>query len=72
MNVFHPEYIRTYHPDLLKDHILSSRGSIAMTKYVEKKRLEKPSHGTLLGVSKKPISLKPLEFFVYSRAGAPK
>jgi hypothetical protein len=56
----------------MKDHITSSKGSMAMTQYVEKKRLEKPHHGTIQGVSKNPEMLLPKTFAVYSRAGMPK
>ena len=43
-----------------------------MSEILEKKRAVKPTHGTLHGLSKKEVSLKPLEFLVYSRAGMPK
>jgi hypothetical protein len=72
MNAFHPEFIKTHYPDLLKDHITSSKGSLAMTKYVEKKRLEKPNHGTISGFAHTKEILLPKTFAVYSRAGMPK
>lgn len=72
MNAFHKDYIKTHYPDLLNDHILSSKGKITMAEVLEKKRAAKPTHGTLHGLSRKEVSLKPLEFMVYSRAGMPK
>jgi hypothetical protein len=72
MNAFDKDYIKTHYPDLLTEHILSSRGKITMAEVLEKKRAIKPTHGTIHGLSKKPVSLKPLEFMVYSRAGMPK
>ncbi len=72
MNAFHPEFIKTHYPDFMKDHITSSKGSMAMTQYVEKKRLEKPNHGTIHGVTKNDAMLMPKTFAVYSRAGMPK
>ena len=64
MNAFHPEFIKTHYPDFMKDHIVSSRGSLAMTQYVEKKRLEKPHHGTIHGVTKNDAMLMPKTFAV--------
>lgn len=73
MNAFHPEYIKTYYPDFMKDHILSSKGTMTMSKIVEEKRRANPSHGTLHGISKiTPVALKPKDFMIFSRAGAPK
>ena len=72
MNAFHKDFIKTHYPDLMKDHIQSSKNSLAMTQYVEKKRLEKPHHGTIQGVTKNPQMLMPKTFAVYSRAGMPK
>ena len=72
MNAFHPEFIKTHYPDLMKDHIQSSKNSLAMTQHVEKKRLEKPNHGTISGFSHTKEILLPKTFAVYSRAGMPK
>lgn len=72
MNAFHPDFIKTHYPDLMKDHITSSKGSLALAQYVEKKRLENPTHGTIHGVTKNPHRLMPKTFAVYSRAGMPK
>ena len=69
INCFHPDYIKTYMPDFLRDQILSSKNSQAMTKMLETTRAKKPTHGTLFGMSNKVVSLKPTEYMTYSRAG---
>lgn len=72
INAFHPLYVKTYMPEFLKDLQVESRNTKAgqtLTTYVEKTRKKQPMHGTLSGVSKKPVSIKPLEFMYYSRAG---
>lgn len=73
MNAFHPEFIKTFYPDLMKEQIISSKGKIAMEQTMRKKRLEDADYGKVQRNPKKtPVSLKPLEFMIYSRAGAPK
>jgi hypothetical protein len=73
VNAFHPDFMKTHHPEFMKDHVLSSRGSMVMSKIVEEKRRANPSHGTLYGISKiTPVALKPKDFMIFSRAGAPK
>ena len=73
VNAFHPDYMKIHHPTFMKDHILSSKGTMVMSKIVEEKRRLNPSHGTLLGISKiTPVALKPKDFMVFSRAGMPK
>jgi hypothetical protein len=37
------------------------QSSIQMTNYVDKKRTTNPKHGTLLGISNKVVSVKPME-----------
>lgn len=37
------------------------QSSIQMTSYVDKKRITTPTHGTLLGISNKVVSVKPME-----------
>ena len=72
MNAFHPEFIKTFYPDLLEGHKVTQRTSQSMTKVVARARKTKPSHGTMLGITKAtPVSLKPLPFMIYSRAGMP-
>jgi hypothetical protein len=43
-----------------------------MTQIVANARKTNPSHGTISGFSKTRVSLKPLEFLIYSRAGVKK
>ena len=73
MNAFHPNYIKTFYPDLMKDQIMSTKGKIAMAEVTRKKRLENPDHGKVNYKTKaNPVSLKPLDFMIFSRAGMPK
>ena len=73
MNAFHPDYIKTYYPDLLKEQIISSKGKKSMEDVMRKKRLENADYGKVQRTPKATlVSLKPLEFMYYSRAGAPK
>ncbi len=72
INAFHPLYVKTYMPEFLTELRTESRQTKAgqtLTTYVEKTRKKKPMHGTLSGISKKQISMKPLEFMYFSRAG---
>ena len=71
INAFHPDYIKTYHPTLIKEITAGHVASSNMTKVVQETRKTKPSHGTMMGIAPKrtPVSLKPLEFMTYSRAG---
>ena len=71
MNAFHPEFIKTFYPDLMKEQIISSKGKIAMEQTMRKKRLENADYGKVQR-NKTMVSLKPLDFMIYSRAGAPK
>lgn len=72
INAFHPDYVKTYHPEFITSIRTESRQTAAgqtLTEFVEKTRKKKPMHGTLSGISKKQVSIKPLEFMYYSRAG---
>ena len=71
MNAFHPEFIKTFYPDLMKEQIISSKGKIAMEQTMRKKRLENADYGKVQR-NKTMVSLKPLDFMIYSKAGAPK
>lgn len=58
MNAFHPDYARTYHPELFESLRTESRQTKAgqtLSSYVDKKRETSPSHGTIEGISKKII-----------------
>jgi len=72
INAFHPDYVKTYHPEFIESMRTESRQSAAgktLTQFVDETRKKKPMHGTLSGISSKSISIKPLEFMYYSRAG---
>ena len=72
INCFHLDYVKTYHPEFLESMRIESRQTAAgqaMTNFVDKTRKKKPMHGTLSGISAKSISIKPLEFMYFSRAG---
>lgn len=72
INAFHKDYVKTYMPEFLQALRTESRQTAAgqtLTNYVEETRKKKPMHGTLSGISKKQVSVKPLEFLYYSRAG---
>jgi hypothetical protein len=59
MNAFHPDYIKTYHPNFLTDIRLESRmtrAGQALSAHVDEVRKTKPSHGTVFGISDKEIS----------------
>lgn len=72
MNAFHPDFIKTHYPDLMDGHRTTQRVSTSMTKVVARARKTNPKHGTMLGITKAtPVSLKPLPFMVYSKAGMP-
>ena len=56
INAFHPDYVKTYHPEFLEYFrllTLQKRNGDAMTKFVNKKRKSVPSHGTIFGISEK-------------------
>lgn len=91
VNAFHPDYVKTYMPGFLTDIRVESRQTKAgqtLSKYVDKTREKKPSHGTLFGISDKLVSttapahmhrykLKQVstsvtEFHIYTKAGMPK
>lgn len=88
INAFHPDYIKTYHPNFLTDLRIESRqtkNGQNMTNHVNKVRKTKPSHGTVFGISDKvvsvnvpaymnrpKVSLEIKEFHIYQKAGAPK
>ena len=70
MNAFHPDFIHTYHADLIASTRASSKGSQAATVFAEKQRQKDPNFGTIKGLA--PDFLKPKEFNVYAKAIAPK
>lgn len=72
MNAFDKDYIKTHYPNLLNDHITSSKISLGMSKFVEEKRAHNPNHGRVKGATNTNDLLLPKQFAVYSRAGMPK
>jgi hypothetical protein len=72
MNAFHPDYVKTYMPEFIESIRKESKQTAAgqtLSNYIEETRKQKPLHGTLSGISKKQVSMQPLEFMYYSRAG---
>lgn len=72
INAFHPDYVKTYMQEFLTQLQVESRSTKAgqtLSNYVTNQRKQKPMHGTLSGISKNPVSSKPLEFLIFSRAG---
>lgn len=60
INAFHPDYIKTYHPNFLADLQLESRmtrAGQALSAHVDETRKTKPSHGTVFGISDKEVSV---------------
>jgi hypothetical protein len=70
MNAFDPDFIHTYHADLIASTRASSKGSQAATVFAEKQRQKDPNFGTIRGLA--PNFLRPKEFNVYARATAPR
>ena len=66
MNAFDPDYIHTYHADVIASTRASSKGSQAATVFAEKQRQKDPNFGTIKGLA--PDFLRPKEFNVYARA----
>jgi hypothetical protein len=72
INAFHPDYVKIYMPEFIESIRKESKQTAAgqtLSNYVEETRKQKPMHGTLSGISKKQVSMQPLEFMYYSRAG---
>ena len=74
INAFHPDYVKTYMPELLDETRIESRQTKAgqtLSRQVEKKRKIDPTHGTIQGVSSKEIPsymTKPKEMMYPNRA----
>ena len=51
---------------------MSASNSKKMTEVVDQARKTNKKHGTIMGISKKVVSLEPKEFIIYSRAGTAK
>ena len=86
INAFHPDYVKTYHPNLMDDFRTLNKNkqrSDSLTNHVEKMRETVPSHGTVFGVSETSVSISPkqmmkrpklerTEFHIFNKAGMPK
>ena len=73
INAFHPDYVKTYMPEILTaikaDEIRTDAGK-TLSKHVTEKRKTNPTHGFLHGVSKAAkVDLAPREFHIYNKAG---
>lgn len=69
INAFNPAYVRTHMPEFVTDLRTQSRqtkNGQAMTNYVEKTRTDKPSHGTVFGISSKVTSVTPKKMWTRS------
>jgi len=56
INAFHPLFIKTHHPDLMKSfrtQEANRQASETLSGYVSKRRRSKPSYGTVYGISDK-------------------
>lgn len=71
INAFHPDFMKTHHPNFWGTAIADASRSQTMSTIVAKTRQKNPAHGTMLGISNKvtPVTLKPLDMMIYSRAG---
>jgi len=75
INAFHPDYVKTYHPELLtslKNEAKQKKAGQTLSKYVEKRRETVPNHGTIEGVTKVPSyihrSPKPIKVPILTKA----
>jgi len=72
INAFHPDYVKTYSPEILTDlRVLGAQTQAGKTLsgYVEKRRKSHPSHGTVFGISKKATSVEPKKMLTKKRTG---
>ena len=76
INAFHPDYVKTYMPDILTAIKVDEKRLAAgetLSKHVTEKRKTNPLHGFVHGVSKaeKPlkVDLTPREFHIFNKAG---
>lgn len=70
MNAFHPEYMKTHYPNFWTEQVASSRSVQAMNAAVRNKK--RGVNQNTINVGRKVISLKPLDFLVFAKAGVPK
>ena len=56
INVFHPDYVKTYNPDFIeyfRQLTIQQKNAESVSKHVTKKRKTVPSHGTIFGIGEK-------------------
>jgi hypothetical protein len=73
INAFHPDYVKTHMPDFLKSlrsNNIKEEAGKNVSKYVEKTRETKPSHGTLFGISEKSASVAPKQMMRHKNGRA--
>lgn len=73
INAFHPDYVKTYMPEFLasiRSTGVKEEAGKSVSKYVEKKRETKPSHGTLFGISEKSASVSPKKMMKHKEGRA--
>lgn len=65
INAFHPDYVKTYMPEFVTSIRTTSMQQEAgrnVARYLDNRRKDEPSHGTLFGLSKdKDASMEPKE-----------
>lgn len=56
INAFHPDFVKTYMPDMLKEQINSTQKSEAKSKHIAQARKTIPNYGSMVGAfsKKKP------------------
>lgn len=66
INAFHPDFVKTYLPDLLKDQITSSNNSARRTEQITEARKTVPNYGSMTGAfsKHKPRKEKPSDTIV--------
>ena len=70
INAFHPDFVKTHMPEFLsqiRTNEARAKASHTLTTFVEKRRVEKPSHGSVYGISSKPISAFPKKLVMHRK-----
>lgn len=66
INAFHPDFVKTYLPDILKDQVNSSNNSARRTEQITEARKTIPNYGSMTGAfsKHKPRKEKPSDTIV--------
>lgn len=77
INAFHPDYVKTYHPEFISKLRTESEQVENGKKYGSQSRATRENASVTVNTistfpKTKRVSLKPTDFLVYSRAGMPK